>query len=103
MAEIATYLCDNGKCVQFLRVAKQFPAWRPDTPRNLRTPLPSAEALAFVTHFRSESYCTTCNSVVDIVEDTCTLCGNTLIEEAPGSTCPRCNAGTLSLTHLRVY
>ena len=103
MAEIATYQCNNGKCAQFLRVAKRFPAWRPDTPRNLRTPVPSPEALEFVTHFRSESYCSSCNNVVDITEGTCPLCSSTIVEETPGSTCPRCNSGSLSLTHLRVY
>jgi hypothetical protein len=103
VAEIAIYQCDNQRCAQPLRLGRGFPVWKEETPKALRTPVPSPEAAVFVTRFRSESFCTPCNKVVEIRDASCEHCGGAVLLEHTATTCPRCSDGSLSLTRLTVY
>lgn len=103
VAEIATYQCDNRLCAQPLRLGRDFPVWMSEAPRTLRTPVPSPEAAFFVTRFRSESFCTPCNKVVEIRDASCEHCGATVLLEHTATTCPRCSEGMLSLKRLTIF
>ena len=104
MAEIATYLCSNLTCRLEMRLARDFPVWHNHTPRELRTPAVHPSARSYVARYRSESYCASCKTTVELtIEGTCAQCSSLVRSEHMGTLCPRCNVGTLSMPHLRVY
>lgn len=103
MAEIGTYVCDNRQCKYTLRLSRDFPVWKRETPWALRTPAPAPAALAFVERYRFEAYCAPCNGVVEHCEGVCAQCASPVLTEHANHACPRCGVGTLSLARLTVF
>ena len=86
MADIATYRCSNRQCLLTLRVASDFPVWN--------------EARTSVVRYRSETFCTVCNKVVEYMGDACAVCAGKVIADNLGRACPRCAVGSLAMPHL---
>lgn len=86
MADIATYRCSNRQCLLTLRMASDFPVWN--------------EARTSIVRYRSETFCTACNKVVEYAGDACVACASGVIAGNVGRACPRCAVGSLSMPHL---
>ncbi len=104
MAEIATYKCNNYRCLLTIRVCKDFPVWLENAPMQGRSLVPSVDYLPFVARYRSEIYCHHCKVVLtDASEATCNQCGNSdLNEDQSGRCCTQCLIGVLKMTALTV-
>jgi len=86
-----------------LRLGRDFPVWKQDTPRNLQTPTPSKDAERFIDRYRTDVLCTSCRKVVDAA-DLCSNCdAPSLRQEQLNESCPQCSMGTFALSHLSVY
>jgi len=89
MGEIATYKCSNLQCRLTLRLAGNFPVWD--------------EAKANIMRYRSETFCSNCNKVVEYSgANACTVCDHEVAVNNIGRVCPRCSAGTFAMPLLSV-
>ncbi len=86
MADIATFKCSNRQCLLTVHVANDFPVWD--------------EARTTVVRRRSETYCTTCNKVVEYADTACTVCASEVVVDNLGRACPRCAKGSFAMLHL---
>ncbi len=90
MADIATYKCSNQQCRLTLRLATDFPVWN--------------ESKEVITRHRSETFCNSCNKVVEYANDnTCTVCTSEVTIKNMGRACPRCRTGIFSMPRLSVF
>src|SRR4051812_23014492 len=104
MAEIATYTCSNLRCMFTVRLSRDFPVWRTDTPKELRTLSVHPSAREYITRYRSESFCGRCRNVVEYTEaHTCARCDTQVHTEHFSKPCPQCHKGTLAMPQLSVY
>ncbi len=68
MSAICTYICTNEDCDFELRLNKNFPVWKEDTPQEYRKiPVGSARQ-KYLQASKSEYFCKHCKTVVAVVE-----------------------------------
>lgn len=68
MSATLTYICSNKDCDFELRLSKNFPIWKEDTPKEYRKiPVGSARQ-KYLKGRRSEYYCNHCKTVVAVSE-----------------------------------
>lgn len=103
MAEMSTYVCSNRKCGLTLRLSREFPLWKPETPKALRVLSKNETAANYIVGFRSESLCYSCSRIIESGAQ-CPHCNSEDVrDEQAGHTCPRCAKGIFSLIQLTVY
>lgn len=105
MSEIATYQCTNGRCRRALRLSKDFPVWKANTPLSARKLRVANEHASYIERYRSETFCGACKKTIELTPfTTCPHCGaNDLPVEYTGVRCTDCKHGSFTLVHLAIH